>query len=137
MDVMTISIWTKIAALFSIIASVFTIYEVAIAPKDAPPLLNVVMSSVGLTSKPKVTPAPAEICARVRRPVWPEQSWAVRVAPGNEHREIARIAPGDAVVIVSQTGDWSQIREQVGLGATVQGWTLNKAVDKTPCPKKP
>ncbi len=130
------STWTKIAALFSILASLFTIYEVGVRPKDAPPLLSVVLSSVGLGSKQKAEP-PAT-CARVRRPIWPEQSWSVRTAPGNDHKEIARISPGDNVVIVSQTGDWVQIREQVGLGATVQGWTFIRAVDKVACatPKK-
>lgn len=131
--------WTKIAALFSILASIFTIYEVAVRPKDAQPLLTMVLSSLGLAAKPKAEPVPAQVCARVRRPVWPEQSWSVRVAPGNDHKEIARIAPGDNVLIVSQTGDWVQIREQVGLGATVQGWTVVRAVDKINCqpPKKP
>jgi uncharacterized protein YgiM (DUF1202 family) len=126
--------WTKIAAIFSILASALTIYEVAARPKDSPPLWSYVASYVGLA--PKAAPD-TTVCARVRRPVWPESTWSVRAAPGNDHRELGRIAPGDAVVLVGDAGGWVQIREQVGLGATIQGWVMAKAVEKAACGKKP
>jgi uncharacterized protein YgiM (DUF1202 family) len=127
------STWTKFAAIFSILASVITIYNVAVRPKDAPPIWNSVLAAVGMGPKPA---ADTTVCLRVRRPVWPESNWSVRAAPGNDHRELGRIAPGDMVVLVGETGGWVQIREQAGLGATIQGWTIAKAVDKTPCPAK-
>lgn len=125
--------WTKIAAIFSIIASAFTIYEVAVRPKDAPPMWSVLAAKVGLgpAAKPDTT-----VCMRVRRPVWPESSWSVRAAPGNDHRELGRVAPGDTVVMIGEAGGWVQIREQAGLNSTIQGWTIAKAVDKIACPKK-
>ena len=125
--------WTKFAAIFSIIASAITIYNVAVRPKDAPPIWNSVMAAAGFGPKAQ---AETVVCLRVRRPVWPESSWSVRAAPGSEHREIGRILPGESVVMLSETGGWVQIREQAGLGATIQGWTAIKAVDKAPCPKK-
>jgi uncharacterized protein YgiM (DUF1202 family) len=125
--------WTKVAAAFSVIASLVTIYNVAVRPKDAPPMWNSFVAAVGLGGK---TPAAAaKNCARVRKPVWPESSWAVRVAPGNEHREIARIAPGDRVEIIEETGNWVRVREEQGLGASVQGWTISKSIEKAACAK--
>ena len=127
------SLWTKIAAIFSIIASVVTIYNVAARPKDAPPIWSTIQAFMGIAPK---TAADTTVCARVRRPVWPESNWSVRAAPGNDHRELGRIAPGDTVVIVGEAGGWMQIREQAGLGSTIQGWTIAKAVDKITCPAK-
>jgi uncharacterized protein YgiM (DUF1202 family) len=127
------SYWTKVAAIFSIIASLFTMYNVGVRPKDAPPIWNTFTALVGLS--PKI-PADTTVCARVRRPVWPESSWSVRAAPGNDHRELGRIAPGETVAIIGEAGGWMQIREQAGLGATIQGWTIAKAVDKITCPVK-
>lgn len=125
--------WTKIAAILSIFASAITIYNVAVRPKDAPPIWTAVMASVGLG--PKAGPD-TTVCLRVRRPVWPESSWSVRAAPGSDHKEIGRISPGETVVQIGEAGGWVQIREQAGLGATIQGWTIAKAVDKIACPKK-
>lgn len=130
---MQMSNWTKFAAVFSILASLITIYNVAVRPKDAPPIFASLLALVGIAPKAAVENV---TCLRVRRPVWPESEWSVRSAPGNDHRELAKIAPGDTLVLVGEAGGWVQIREQVGLGATVQGWTLAKAVDKVPCPKK-
>ena len=127
------SYWTKIAALLSIIASVFTIYNVAVRPKDAPPIWTSVQAAFGIA--PKVA-ADTTVCARVRRPVWPESSWSVRAAPGNDHRELGRITPGDQVAIIGEAGGWMQIREQAGLGATIQGWTVTRAVEKIACAAK-
>jgi uncharacterized protein YgiM (DUF1202 family) len=127
------STWTKIAAILSILASVITIYNVAVRPKDAPPIWSAVLATVGIGPKPA---ADNTVCLRVRRPVWPESSWSVRAAPGNDHKELGRIAPGDTAVLVGEAGGWVQIREQAGLGATIQGWVLARAVDKVACPKK-
>jgi hypothetical protein len=98
--------WTKIAAVFSVLASLVTIYNVAVRPKDAPPMWNSVVAAVGMAPK---TTATARNCARVRKPVWPENSWAVRIAPGNEHREIARITPGDKVEVIEEAGPWVRL----------------------------
>ena len=125
------SSWTKIAAILSIFASAITIYNVAVRPKDAPPIWTSMMMAAGLGPKPVPE---TQICMRVRRPVWPESTWAVRAAPGNDHKELGRISPGETVVLVSQTGDWVQIREQTGLGAQIQGWAVARAVDKIACP---
>jgi hypothetical protein len=122
--------WTKIAAIFSVLASLVTIYNVAVRPKDAPPMWNSVLAAVGIGPK---TAEPLRTCARVRKPVWPESTWSVRVAPGNEHREIARIAPGDRVEILELTGPWVRLREQHGAGVSLQGWALAKSVDKVSC----
>jgi uncharacterized protein YgiM (DUF1202 family) len=124
--------WTKIAAVFSVLASLLTIYNVAVRPKDAPPMWNSVVAAVGMG--PKATTA-ARNCARVRKPIWPESTWSVRVAPGNEHREISRITPGDRVEILEETGPWVRLREEQGMGASVQGWAMLKAVDKVACAK--
>ena len=124
---------TKIAAVFSVLASLITIYNVAVRPKDAPPMWNSVMAAVGMAPK---TTAPQRNCARVRRPIWPESTWSVRVAPGNDHREIARIAPGDRVEILEETGPWVKLREEHGAGVSLQGWASGKAVDKIACPAK-
>jgi hypothetical protein len=98
--------WTKVAAIFSVLASLVTIYNVAVRPKDAPPMWNSVVAAVGMGGK--TVPAAARNCARVRKPVWPESSWSVRVAPGTE---------------------------QQGLGASLQGWAPARAVDKGTCGK--
>ena len=127
------SYWTKVAAIFSIIASLFTMYNVGVRPKDAPPVWSSVTAFFGFA--PKALADTTE-CARVRRPVWPESSWSVRAAPGNDHRELGRIAPGETVAIIGEAGGWTQIREQAGLGSTIQGWALAKAVDKITCPIK-
>jgi uncharacterized protein YgiM (DUF1202 family) len=124
--------WTKIAAIFSVLASLVTIYNVAVRPKDAPPMWNSVVAAVGMGPK---TTAAARNCARVRKPVWPESTWSVRVAPGNEHREIARIAAGDRVEILEETGPWVRLREDQGVGASLQGWVVAKSVDKMACAK--
>jgi hypothetical protein len=125
--------WTKVAAIFSVLASLVTIYNVAVRPKDAPPMWNSVVAAVGMGGK--TVPAAARNCARVRKPVWPESSWSVRVAPGTEHKEIARLSPGDRVEIVEETGPWVRIREEQGLGASLQGWAPARAVDKGTCGK--
>ena len=127
------SYWTKVAAIFSIIASLFTMYNVGVRPKDAPPVWSSVTAFFGLAPKAL---ADTTVCARVRRPVWPESSWSVRAAPGNDHRELGRISPGETVAIIGEAGGWTQIREQAGLGSTIQGWALTKAVDKITCPAK-
>jgi uncharacterized protein YgiM (DUF1202 family) len=132
-DLQMMSTWTKIAAIFSILASVITIYNVAARPKDAPPIWNAFLATVGMG--PKAAPDNT-VCLRVRRPVWPESTWSVRSAPGNDHRELGRIAPGDVAVQIGEAGGWVQIREQAGLGATIQGWTIAKAVEKVTCPAK-
>ena len=125
--------WTKIAAVFSVLASLVTIYNVAVRPKDAPPMWNSVVAAVGMAPK---TTATARNCARVRKPVWPESAWSVRVAPGNDHREIAKINPGDRVEILEETGSWVRLREEQGMGASLQGWALSKSLDKAACAAK-
>jgi uncharacterized protein YgiM (DUF1202 family) len=125
--------WTRIAAIFSVLASLVTIYNVAVRPKDAPPIWNSIMASVG--GGTKTTPAAARNCARVRKPVWPESTWSVRVAPGTEHKEIARISAGERVEIIEETGPWVRIREEQGLGASLQGWAPARSVEKAVCGK--
>jgi hypothetical protein len=122
--------WTKAAAAFSILASIVTIYNVAVRPKDAPPIWNSLMASVGKSAKS------SETCGKVRKPAWPEHHWSVRIAPGNEHKEIAKLAPGDNVVIISEAGNWIQLREQQGLGASLQGWAPAKSIEKATCATK-
>jgi Bacterial SH3 domain len=124
--------WTRIAAIFSVLASLVTIYNVAVRPKDAPPIWNSIVAAVSGGSK---TTNAARNCARVRKPVWPEGSWSVRVAPGTEHKEIARLTPGDRVEIVEETGPWVRIREEQGLGASLQGWAPARAIEKAACGK--
>jgi uncharacterized protein YgiM (DUF1202 family) len=124
--------WTRIAAVFSVLASLVTIYNVAVRPKDAPPMWNSIVAAVGGT---KTTAPAARNCARVRKPVWPESTWSVRVAPGTEHKEIARISPGERIEIIEETGPWVRIREEQGLGASLQGWAPARAIEKAVCGK--
>lgn len=128
--------WTKLAALFSIIASVVTIYDVGFRPKNAPSLWSSVAQQFGLVPPMAFVQQPLPMvaeCGKAKPAGTQEPFVPVRVAPGREHKEIERLKAGAALLVLQETAGWYLVQVNQGLNASTTGWALTKQVDKVAC----
>jgi Bacterial SH3 domain len=128
--------WTKLAALFSIIASMVTIYDMAFRPKNAPSIWSSVAQSVGLAPPMALVSQPLPMvaeCGKAKVAGMMTPFVPVRVAPGREHKEIERLKAGAAVLVLQETAGWYLVQINQGLNSSTTGWALVGQVDKVAC----
>jgi len=133
--------WTKLAALFSIIASVVTIYDVGFRPKNAPSVWSSIAEQLGLAPPMAFVQQPLPMvaeCGKAKPATNPPEPFVpVRVAPGREHKEIERLKAGAAVLVLQETAGWYLVQVNQGLNSSTTGWALTKQVDKVACGAAP
>jgi hypothetical protein len=129
--------WTKLAAFFSILASLVTIYDAAFRDKNAPSIWAAVAQKMGLMAPMALVSQPLPMvaeCGRAKPPGgFGGAVVAVRVAPGREHKEIERLKAGDPVIILQETAGWDLVQVTMGLNSSLTGWAFGKEIAKVPC----
>lgn len=118
------SLWTKLAAVFSIMASAITIYSVAFRPKDAPSVWAQFFGAGGDSAK---------VCAIIKKGPSAQGYGLLRSGPGKDHPQVATLATSAHVIVVEKADAWSLVREDEGLSASVQGWIETSLIDKSDC----
>jgi hypothetical protein len=129
--------WTKLAAFFSILASLVTIYDAAFREKNAPSIWISMAQKFGLAPPMALVSQPLPMVAECGRAKpaggLGAQVVAIRVAPGREHKELERLKAGTPLLILQETAGWDLVQISQGLNSSITGWAFGREIEKVTC----